>query len=433
MTNSTTTDLYEVLGLGRDATTDQIKKAYRKKAMEWHPDKHEGEMREVAQEKFKDIARAYEVLSDDQKRKIYDQYGEEGLQGGGMGSGFMDASDLFESIFGGGFFGMGGRKRQTGPARGQDVVHPLNVTLEDLYNGITKKIRVTRTRICKSCNGTGATKKDAVLTCDQCKGKGQVVQMRQLGPGFVSQQVTTCSKCQGKGKTVDPKFQCKDCQGRCVVNDQKTLEIHVERGMEHGQRLVFEGEADERPDVLPGNIIFVIQQKPHEIFERDGSNLIMKKKISLLDALTGVEFEVKHLDGRYLTVKNKPGQVVKPNQVLEVPKEGMPRNGNPFDKGALLVQFEVEFPDSIPANVVNQLQQLLPGGKASGKTSPPLAKKSKLGQIFHKNKMDIDDDEQVRETVYLQEHTFKNEERRNHGNAYEEDEENGRTAQCATQ
>jgi len=161
------TELYDILGVSKTASQDEIKKAYRKKAFEWHPDKHDGDKREEAQEKFKDIAHAFEVLSEQKTRDIYDRFGEEGLKGGGMGGfgDFSDPSDLFSQFFGGGMFGggmggMGGRGRPQGPVKGQDVVHALKVGLDELYNGATKKIRVTRTRNCSDCKGTGSTKKD---------------------------------------------------------------------------------------------------------------------------------------------------------------------------------------------------------------------------------------------------------------------------------
>jgi DnaJ family protein A protein 2 len=215
-----------------------------------------------------------------------------------MGGFEMDPSDLFSQFFGGGMFGggMGGQRRgPQGPQKGQDVMHALKVGLEELYNSTSKKIRVTRTRNCADCKGTGSTKKDAVEECSGCRGQGRRIEMRQISPGFVTQQVMTCPQCQGQGKTVDPKFKCGSCKGKRVVTDVTTLEIHVDKGMRDRQKIVFEGEADEKPDQLPGDIVFVLQQKPHDVFERDGDNLFMKKKINLLEALTGVEFKQHQL------------------------------------------------------------------------------------------------------------------------------------------
>ncbi|KAL0488809.1 dnaJ subfamily A protein [Acrasis kona] len=429
-------NLYEVLGVSKNASQDDIKKAYRKKAFEWHPDKHENEKRDEAQEKFKDIAHAFEVLSDQKTRDIYDRYGEEGLQRGG--GGFHDPSDLFSQFFGGGMFG-GGRRAPSGPQKGQDITHALKVSLEELYNGTTKKIRVTRTRNCGDCKGSGSTKPSAVEECKACKGKGRRVEIHQLQPGFVTQQVVTCSSCQGQGKTVDPKFKCKKCNGKRVVTDVTTLEVHIEKGMRDRQNIVFQGEADEKPDVIPGDIVFVLQQKPHDVFERDGTDLYVKKKINLLESLTGVEHKLKHLDGRVLHIKTKSGQIIKPNQVLEVSNEGMPTYRNPFQKGALLIKFDVEFPESIPANVVGQLQSILP---AKPKAELPVMKEKPKKKASKDDDEDDDEDEDhpMVENVTLVEPRY--EEKSNGststGSAYEEDDEDhhhhhGQQAQCATQ
>jgi DnaJ family protein A protein 2 len=351
-----------------------------------------------------------------------------------MGGFEMDPSDLFSQFFGGGMFGggMGGQRRgPQGPQKGQDVMHALKVGLEELYNSTSKKIRVTRTRNCADCKGTGSTKKDAVEECSGCRGQGRRIEMRQISPGFVTQQVMTCPQCQGQGKTVDPKFKCGSCKGKRVVTDVTTLEIHVDKGMRDRQKIVFEGEADEKPDQLPGDIVFVLQQKPHDVFERDGDNLFMKKKINLLEALTGVEFKLLHLDGRVLHIKSGKGQTIKPNQVLEIANEGMPRYRHPFEKGSLLVKFEIEFPETLPVNLVEQLATILPAKpKVVLPTQPP------------KKKAAADDDEDdtndtpMIEQVTLVEPRFE-EQRGSHGDsqAYDEDEHGhgGHGRSCATQ
>jgi DnaJ family protein A protein 2 len=378
------------------------------------------------------------VLSDPKTRDVYDRFGEEGLKGGGMGGFEMDPSDLFSQFFGGGMFGgMGGgmaSRRPQGPQKGQDVMHALKVGLEELYTGSSKKIRVTRTRNCTDCKGTGSTKKDAVEECSGCRGQGRRVEVRQISPGFVTQQVATCPQCQGQGKTIDSKFKCKSCKGKRVVTDVTTLEVHVDKGMRDRQKIVFEGEADEKPDVLPGDIIFVLQQKPHDIFERDGDNLFIKKKINLLEALTGVEFKLHHLDGRVLHVQSKKGSPIKPNQVLEIANEGMPRYRSPFEKGSLLVKFDVEFPDSMPSQLVEQLQQLLPP-KPKVTLPTPSAKPKKAATDDDED--DIHDEPMI-EQVTLVEPRFEEAKHSHSGSreAYDEDEEHshgGRSAQCATQ
>lgn len=350
---SSDTKLYDALGVSKNATESEIRKAYRKMALKYHPDRNPGN--EEAQEKFKEVAHAYEVLSDPEKRRIYDMYGEEGLSGGGGGGFGGDGFDLFSAFFGG-----GGRSRPRGPQKGQDVVHALKVSLEELYNGATRKIRVTRTRICKSCDGVGATKKDAVLDCSSCNGTGRKVSIHQVAPGFVQQVSQTCSDCQGQGKRIDDRFQCKTCKGRKVVSDVKNLEVHIDPGMSDRQKITFENEADERPGVIAGDIIFVLQMKEHPVFERRGKDLYMKKNINLSEALTGMEFKLNHLDGRTLIIRSRKNEVIKPGQILQVTGEGMPSVRNQFDKGNLLIEFVVDFPDRIPPNFMEQLQKILP-------------------------------------------------------------------------
>ncbi|DBA05035.1 TPA: hypothetical protein N0F65_000723 [Lagenidium giganteum] len=322
---------YEALGVPKTATAAEIKKAYRKLALKNHPDKG-GDP-----ELFKTITVAYEVLSDPEKREVYDQYGEEGLQNGGGGG---DASDLFSQFF----RGAGGRRR-TGPQKGEDLTHPLKVSLEDLYNGKTVKLAVNRDVLCGRCDGRGGAE-GAEKTCETCQGRGMRVQLRHIGPGMVQQMQSVCPDCRGQGKTIRESDRCKACKGKKVTKERKVLEVHIEKGMRHGQRITFSGEADQAPGTVPGDIIFVVQEKEHSVFQRKGGNLIMEKKISLVEALCGFEMMVEHLDGRHLHIKTRPGEVIKPNQFKAVNGEGMPTHGNPFVKGQLVILFKVQFPES---------------------------------------------------------------------------------------
>ena len=334
--------------------------------------------------------------------------------------GFTDPTDIFSHIFGAGedgfgFFGGGGRSRQSGPKKGKTIAHEIQVSLEDLYNGATRKIRVTRTRICTSCKGSGATKDDAVVTCKSCQGKGKKVVTRSMGPGFVQQFVTPCDVCEGTGKSIDKKFICKDCQGNKVTNDVKVLEVHIDPGMKEQQQIVFEGEADERPDVLPGDIVFIVQQKPHHVFTRQGNNLHIKKKINLLEALTGVEFSVKHLDGRTLIVRSKPNQIIKPGMVMQIAKEGFPIHRSPFQKGNLYIEFEVEFPEQIPEKLHQQLSSIL-------------GKKANAADVMDESADNV-------EEVFLQEADLS--QNNDHKSQYDSDDEyerrGGQGVQCGTQ
>ncbi|GAB9469555.1 hypothetical protein Gpo141_00006831 [Globisporangium polare] len=324
---------YESLGVPKTATAAEIKKAYRKLALKNHPDKG-GDP-----ELFKTITVAYEVLSDPEKRELYDQYGEEGLQ---QGAGGGDPSDLFSQFFRG---AQGGGRRRTGPQKGEDLTHPLKVSLEDLYNGKTVKLAVNRDVLCSRCDGRGGAE-GAEKTCDTCQGRGMRVQLRQIAPGMVQQMQSVCPDCRGQGKSIRESDRCKHCKGKKVTKERKVLEVHIEKGMRNGQRITFSGEADQAPGTVPGDIIFVVQEKEHSTFQRKGANLIMEKKISLVEALCGFEMMVEHLDGRHLHIKTRPGEIIKPNQFKAVHSEGMPTHGNPFVKGQLVILFKVQFPES---------------------------------------------------------------------------------------
>ncbi|PHT34937.1 Chaperone protein dnaJ 3 [Capsicum baccatum] len=351
---SDNTRYYEILGVSKNATEDEIKKAYRKAAMKNHPDKG-GDP-----EKFKELAQAYEVLSDSQKREIYDQYGEDALKEGmGGGGGRHDPFDIFESFFGGNPFGGGGSGRGRRQRRGEDVVHPLKVSLEDLYSGITKKLSLSRNVICSKCSGKGS-KSGASTKCSGCKGTGMKVSIRQLGPGMIQQMQHPCNECKGTGETIDDKDRCPQCKGEKVVPEKKVLEVHVEKGMQNGQKITFPGEADEAPDTVTGDIVFVLQQKEHPRFKRKGEDLFVDHTLSLTEALCGFHFILTHLDGRQLLIKSNPGEVVKPDQFKAINDEGMPVYQRPFMKGKLYIHFIVEFPDSLSPEQVQALEAILP-------------------------------------------------------------------------
>ncbi|XP_076448890.1 dnaJ homolog subfamily A member 2-like [Babylonia areolata] len=335
------TKLYELLGVGRNASDAEIKKAYRKLAKEFHPDKNP-----AAGEQFKEISFAYEVLSNPEKRQIYDRYGMDGLKDGGGGGGFGGAS-MFEDMFGGffNFPGMGGFGGRSQRRRGQDTVHPLKVTLEDLYNGKTSKLQLSKTVICKKCHGAGG-RAGATMRCRTCSGRGIKVTLRQLGPGMVQQMQSICPDCHGEGECISDKDKCKECHGKKVVNETKILEVHVDKGMKNEQRIPFRGEGDQVPDVEPGDVIIILQQKPHEVFTRTGNDLFLTKTIGLTEALCGFSFVVRQLDGRDLVVSHPPGEVISPGMVKVVSGEGMPKYRNPFDKGNLVIKFDVKFPEN---------------------------------------------------------------------------------------
>jgi DnaJ family protein A protein 2 len=230
----------------------------------------------------------------------------------------MDPQDLFSQLFGGGgggsFFGGGGGGRggggQRGPKKGKDLIHRIKVSLEDLYKGKTTKLALQKHVLCSKCNGKGG-KEGAVKACQGCHGQGIKIVLRQLGP-MVQQVQQTCSDCRGEGEIINIKDRCKGCLGKKIVNERKVLEVFIDRGMKEGQTISFAGEADQTPGVEPGDVVIVIEEKPHEVFKRKGDDLYAEVSIDLLTALAGGQFTIPHLDERALLVTIAPGDVIKP-------------------------------------------------------------------------------------------------------------------------
>lgn len=343
------TKLYKVLGVEKTASIQEIKKAYRNLAKTMHPDKG-GDA-----EKFKELTHAHEILSDPEKKEIYDEQGEEGLEGGGGGGG-GGAHDLFDLLSGGGGRGGGGRSQKK---KGEDVVFPLKVELEDVYNGTTKKLRLTKDVICKGCSGKGGK---SVTQCRDCRGQGVKMIMRQIGPGMIQQMQQACGECKGTGEINPEKDRCKECSGQKVTKEKKTLEVFINRGMSHNEKIVFPGEADEAPNTVPGDVVVTLQVKEHALFKRDHVNLFLKKEITLVEALCGFTFLLPHLDKRILKISSDPGVVYKPGDFKCIRDEGMPYERNPYTKGGLYIEFTIKFPESKSLNkpALEVLSKVLP-------------------------------------------------------------------------
>lgn len=207
----------------------------------------------------------------------------------------------------------GGRGR-SGPKKGKDIQHRLKVSLQELYLGKTTKIALSKNMICTKCEGRGG-KAGAVKPCAGCKGQGIKMVFRQLGP-MVQQLQQPCYDCQGTGEIINPKDRCKACEGHKIVKEKKILEIHVEKGMQDGQTIIFTGEADQAPNTVPGDVVIVIDEQPHPVFKRKGDDLIAEVEIDLLTALAGGTIPIEHLDSRALLVKINPGEVIKPSKCL---------------------------------------------------------------------------------------------------------------------
>ena len=353
-------DYYEVLGVARDVDVKELKKAYRRVAMKFHPDRNPDDAE--AEEKFKEASEAYEVLSDDQKRAAYDQFGHagvEGAAGGGGGGNYSNFSDIFGDVFGDIFGGGGGRGRG-GPARGSDLRYTLDLDLEDAVRGTTVKIKVPTLVGCEVCDGSGSKKGSQPTVCTTCGGHGQV----RMQQGFFSVQ-QTCPNCNGKGKIVsDP---CTSCHGRGRKEETKTLSVKVPPGVDSGDRIRLSGEGEAGMDGGPAGDLYVqMAIRPHAIFERDGNNLYCEVPISFVDAALGGELEVPTLDGR---VKLKVPEGTQTGKLFRLRGKGVvPVRGGAT--GDLLCRVLVETPVNLThkqKDLLRDFQGLMKEGKHSPK------------------------------------------------------------------
>jgi len=250
-------------------------------------------------------------------------------------------------------------KKPSGPRRGKDVGHPLKVSLEDLYKGKTSKLALQKQVLCGKCDGKGG-KEGAVKTCRTCNGQGVKVTTRQLGP-MIQQYQSTCGDCNGEGESINEKDKCNTCRGKKVINERKVLEVFIDKGMKDGQKITFTGEGDQAPGIIPGDVVIVLEEKEHSTFKRKGNDLLYHAKIDLLTALAGGKFAINHLDGRELIVTIIPGEVIKPDDLKMIEKEGMPIHRH-HNHGNLYIRFEIEFPkpNFCSEEQLSQLEKILP-------------------------------------------------------------------------
>ncbi|ORC89389.1 putative DnaJ protein [Trypanosoma theileri] len=341
------TEYYELLEIVTDASEHEIKRAYRRLALRYHPDKNPGD--DEAAEKFKRISHAYEVLSDADKRRLYDQHGKAGLEHGGGDDG-MDAADIFSAFF-------GGRRAPRGERKPRDLVHELTITLEDAYAGRRRRVAVTRDRLCGDCGGEGLRPGAVRQKCGACGGHGVRVHVQQLFPGMQQRMQVACTACGGAGTAVRDADICSGCRGNRVVKDQKVLDVCVEKGMDDSDVLRFDGEGDEIPGVrLKGDVLIILRLKSHDVFRRAGKHLLMNHTITLREALCGFELPVQQLDKRMLLIKVPCGQVIDPEAAWVVHREGMPvPNTGGTERGNLIVHFEVEYPTQLSSRQLEQI------------------------------------------------------------------------------
>jgi len=350
--------LYDYLGVSKTASDSEIKKAYRKLAMKFHPDKCGGDKENEG--KFKNISNAYDILKDKEKRQNYDRFGEEGIKGMGGGG---DPFDIFNSFFGGGgspFSGMGGSSFMGGGfrsrrRRGKDRVEEINVELEDIYNTINKKIDIKQKIICNDCKGSGANSPSDIETCGKCDGKGKVMRIVQIGPGMIQQSLSECDKCNGKGKSI--KVKCKTCNGNKIVTKNKTISLPIHKGIKQGEKIRIPDLAHHDPECdEQGDLIIIVNIIKHERFTRKGHNLIYDKNILLSEALCGVKFIISHLDGREIMFTTE--EIINPEQEYYVKDEGLPIDE--FNSGDLIINFKIIFPDVLDNERKTYLKKILP-------------------------------------------------------------------------
>ncbi len=355
---TTKRDLYEILGVSRNASTDEIKRSYRKLALQYHPDKNPGN--KEAEEKFKEIAEAYAILSDAEKRSRYDRFGHTATTGAGDFGGFSNIEDIFSAfgdIFGGGFgdiFGGGsrGRRRRT-TNRGGDLQIRLRLTLEEVATGVTKKINVKKYIVCDTCGGTGSDTNSRPVQCQVCHGSGE---MRQVTQSLFGQMVnvTTCHNCNGEGTTVsDP---CRTCRGDGVVAGKKQIEINIPAGVASGNYIPLRGEGNlGKRNGPPGDLLVYIEEDEHPIFERHNNDVIMVLPISFPQAALGISLEIPTLTGKAKI--NIPAGTA-PGKILRMRNKGIP-NVHGAGIGDQLVQIQIFVPKNLNPEDKQKVSALL--------------------------------------------------------------------------
>jgi molecular chaperone DnaJ len=347
-------DYYEVLGVGKGADENEIKKAYRKLAMKYHPDKNPGD--KAAEEKFKEAAEAYDVLSNPQKKAQYDRFGHAATGAGAGGAGGMNMDDIFSQfgdIFGGGGgFGFGGGGQGRRVNRGSNLRVKVKLTLEEIATGVEKKIKVNKYVSCSTCSGSGAMGGSAFSTCSTCRGTGQVTKVMNTILGQM-QTASTCPSCGGEGQTI--KDKCKSCYGDGIVRAEEIITINIPAGVAEGMQLsmIGKGNAAARGGV-PGDLLILIEEAEHPVLKRDGNNLFVEHYISVADAALGTHIEVPTIDGK-AKIKIEPG--TQPGKVLRLRGKGLPAV-NSYEKGDLLVNINVWIPQKLSKEETKALEKL---------------------------------------------------------------------------
>ena len=368
-------DYYEVLGVGKDASADEIKKAYRKLAVKYHPDKNPGD--KEAEEKFKEAAEAYSILSDPDKKARYDQFGHAGVEGAGpdFSGGFGNLNDILNEIFGsafgggfgggfGGFGGFGGGQRQQQRVyRGRDIRVRVKLTLEEIAKGVEKEITIEKSVPCSDCNGKGARNSSDIKTCPACNGTGQV---QRVVNSFLGQTISysTCQQCGGEGKIISNP--CKSCGGTGLVRKRETIKVRIPAGVEAGMQLTLQGQGHAaKNNGINGDLLVVIEEVEHKDLKREGNNLFYTKIISLPEAILGGDVEIPGIDGTY-KIKVDPG--TQSGTVVKLKGRGLPTVNGYGGTGDLYVKLAVWIPRKLEKEDKAVIESLR--GKESFKPNP---------------------------------------------------------------
>jgi molecular chaperone DnaJ len=371
-------DFYEILEINKSASADEIKKAYRKMAIKFHPDKNPGD--KAAEEKFKEAAEAYEILSSAEKKQKYDQFGHAGLGNnggfgggrGGQGGGFggMNMDDIFSQfgdIFGGHFSGGGGGRGGRRVNRGSNLRVKVKMTLEEIANGVEKKIKVNKYVACKPCNGSGAKNGSSYNTCSTCKGSGQVTRIQNTILGAM-QTTSTCPSCGGEGQSITEK--CTSCHGDGVVQAEEVISINIPGGVAEGMQLSVGGKGNMGArGGVPGDLIVVVEEIEHEHLKRDGMHLFYDHYVSFSDAALGTQIEVPTIDGK---AKVKIDAGTQSGKVLRLKAKGLP-DINTYGRGDILVNINVW----TPQHLTKEEKKILEDLKEAENFKPKPGKKDK--------------------------------------------------------
>jgi molecular chaperone DnaJ len=359
-------DFYDILGVAKSSSAEEIKKAYRKLAIKYHPDKNPDD--KSAEDKFKEAAEAYEILSNPEKKQRYDHYGHAGVGGasggGGGGQGGMNMEDIFSQfgdIFGGGggspfesFFGGGGQQSRGGRrvSKGSNLRIKVKLTLEEIANGAEKKIKVNKQVVCKTCDGSGAKDRSSISTCNTCGGSGSVRRVTNTILGQM-QTTSTCPNCNGSGSQITSK--CTSCHGEGTVRGEETISINIPAGVVDGMQLSMSGKGNAAPNGgVPGDLIILIEEIPHETLKREGNNIVYDLHISIVDAALGFSAEVPTIDGK-AKLKIEPG--TQSGKLLRLKGKGIPEV-NSYQRGDEIIHVNIWTPKALSSDERVMLEKL---------------------------------------------------------------------------